>query len=145
MTTVLTRTVVRALFLPSLVIAAGVLVKGYIAPGDGFAAGVIAALTILIQVVTFGLDEVERRLPLHVAPTLVVIGLAIGLAIAFVPSLLGRPIMTHFPRPGDPVIHLGTLEILTAVLFDIGVFLLVLGFAVSAITIIARVRARSEG
>jgi len=145
MTTVLTRTVARALFLPALVVAVAVLVKGYVAPGDGFAAGVIAALAVLLQVVVFGLEQVRRHLRLQFAPTIAFTGLGIGLAVGFVPVLLGRPIMTHAPAPGDEVVHLGTLELLTAVLFDIGVFLLVLGFAVSAITMLARAHARRQG
>ena len=142
MTTIMTQTVARALFVPALVLAVGVLVKGYVSTGDGFAAGVIAALAILLQVVVFGLEEVERWLPLRIAPVLAVAGLTIGLAVAFVPALMGQPLMTHSPAPNAPVIHLGTVEILTAVLFDVGVFLLVLGFAVSAITIIARLQYR---
>lgn len=144
MTTVLTQTVARALFLPALVVAVAVLVKGYVAPGDGFAAGVIAALAVLLQVVVFGLERVRRHLRLEFAPTIAFTGLGIGLAVGFVPVLLGRPIMSHAPAPGGEVVHLGTLELLTAVLFDFGVFLLVLGFAVSAITMLARAHARRQ-
>ena len=144
MTTVLTRTIARALFLPALIVAVAVLIKGYVAAGDGFAAGVIAALAVLLQVVVFGLEEVRQHLRLQFAPTIAFAGLGLGLAVAFVPAFLGRPIMTHAPAPGDEVVHLGTLELLTAVLFDVGVFLLVLGFAVSAITMFARARVRRE-
>jgi multisubunit Na+/H+ antiporter MnhB subunit len=144
MTTVLTQTVARALFLPSLVVAVAVLVKGYVGTGDGFAAGVIAALAVLMQAVVFGLEEVRHHLRLRFAPIVAFTGLGIGLAVGFVPALLERPIMTHSPAPGDEVVHLGTLELLTAVLFDIGVFLLVLGFAVSAITMFARAHVRRE-
>ncbi len=143
MNTILTQTVARLIFLPALVMSVAVLVKGYVATGDGFAAGVIAALAVLVQVVTFGIEEVERHLPLRVAPVLAVAGLAIGLVVGFLPVLLGRPIMTQAPGPGQAVVHLGTLELLTAVLFDVGVFLLVLGFAVSAITMIGRIQTRS--
>jgi multisubunit Na+/H+ antiporter MnhB subunit len=144
MTTVLTQTVVRALFLPALVVAVAVLVKGYVGSGDGFAAGVIAALAVLLQVVVFGLEEVRRHLRLQVAPTIAFAGLGLSLGVAFVPALLGRPVMTHAPAPGSEVVRLGAIELLTAVLFDVGVFLLVLGFAVSAITMFARARVRRE-
>ncbi|MER3484611.1 MAG: hypothetical protein C4345_00180, partial [Chloroflexota bacterium] len=40
------------------------------------------------------------------------------------------------------VVHLGSLELITAVLFDVGVFLLVLGFATGVIDLIARSRER---
>lgn len=140
--TILTKTIVRSLFLPSLVVAVAVMVKGYVDTGDGFAAGAIAALAILLQVVVFGIDEVERRLPLQIAPILAYAGLGIGLLVAFIPVLFGQPIMSHYPKLAEDVIHLGTLELLTAVLFDVGVFLLVLGFCVSAITMIARLQHR---
>ena len=142
MSTILTQTIAKALFLPAMMVAAGVLLKGYVGTGDGFAAGVIAALAVLLQVVVFGIDEAERQFPFRIAPVIAFAGLGLGLAVAFVPVFLGLPIMTQFPRPGDPVIHLGTVELLTAVLFDIGVFMLVFGFAVTAITIIARLQVR---
>ena len=40
-TSVLTRFVARLLLLPTIIAAFAVLVKGYVQPGDGFAAGVI--------------------------------------------------------------------------------------------------------
>lgn len=142
MNTILTQTIAKALFLPSMMVAFGVMIKGYVATGDGFAAGVIAALAVLLQVVVFGIDEAERQFPLRAAPVVAFAGLGLGLVVAFIPVFLGRPIMTHYPPPGDAVIHLGTVELLTAVLFDVGVFLLVFGFAVSAISIIARIQVR---
>jgi len=54
-----------------------------------------------------------------------------------VPALLGRAPLTHAPGPGREVIHFGTLEVLTAVVFDVGVFLLVLGFSVTTIRLLA--------
>ena len=140
MTTVLTQTIARLLFVPALIVAVGTLVKGYADTGDGFTAGVIAALAVLLQFVAFGEREVERFLPLRFAPAVAVSGLVLALAVAFVPVLLGRPVMTHAPGPGTTVIHLGTLELITAVLFDVGVFLLVFGFAVAAIGMLAAAR-----
>jgi multisubunit Na+/H+ antiporter MnhB subunit len=136
-TTVLTQTVARLLFLPAMAVAAATLVKGYVDTGDGFAAGVIAALAVLLQVVVFGVDEVARRLPLHTAPAAAAAGLLLALAVTFGPTLFGRAPLTHAPAPGERVIHFGTLEVLTAVAFDVGVFLLVLGFAVTSIRLLA--------
>ncbi len=144
MTTVLTRAIARLLFVPILIVALATLVKGYADTGDGFTAGVIAALAVLIQYVAFGEREVARFLPVRHAPTVAFSGLALALAVAFVPVLRGEPIMTHAPSPGASVVHLGTVELITAVVFDVGVFLLVLGFAVSAITMFARARIRRE-
>ena len=81
-------------------------------------------------------DEVERRLPVHYGPTLAVVGLFVSLLIAFLPPLFGEPILTHTPAAGAKVIHFGSLELITAVAFDVGVFMIVLGFCVSAMDMI---------
>lgn len=138
-TTILTRVVARLLLAPTIIVAAAVLVKGYADTGDGFTAGVIAAIGVLLQYVAFGYREASRLLPVrHSAIAGLLGGLLLSFAVAFVPVLRGDAIFTHIPRPGAAVIHLGTLEILTAVAFDIGVFLLVFGFVVGAIDMIAR-------
>jgi multisubunit Na+/H+ antiporter MnhB subunit len=129
----LTQGVARLVLAPTLLVAAAVLVKGYVDTGDGFAAGVIAALGISLQYVAFGVEETERRLPVRHVPLLAVAGLLLALAVAFVPVAFGEPPLRHWPPADAEVIHLGTLEILSAVAFDLGVFLLVLGSVVAAI------------
>lgn len=142
--TILTQMIARLLLLPIMMIAAAVLVKGYVDTGDGFGAAVIAAFGVLLQYVAFG-HQVAARLRLaRWLPLISATGLIIALLTAFVPSLLGRAPLTHAPAPNAKVIHLGTLELLTAVIFDIGVFLLVFGFAVGAIDLIARLSVRQR-
>jgi len=142
-TTLLTQMVARLLFPVAMVVALATLIKGYVDTGDGFTAGVIAALAVLLQVVAFGQGTVERWLPLHRAPAVAVAGLLLALAVTFLPVALGRPILTHAPPPSARVVHLGSLELITAVAFDVGVFLLVFGFAVTTIGLIARAPRRS--
>ncbi len=142
MTILLTRTVARLLLAPILIVAAGVLVKGYADVGDGFAAGVVAGLGVLVVFAVFGIREAHRVLPVRYASATALAGLLVALVVAFAPSLWGEPPFTHSPGPGDDVIHVGTIEILTAVAFDIGVFLLVLGAVVGAIDAAARARRR---
>ncbi len=47
--------------------------------------------------------------------------------------------MTQYPRPGEPVPHVGLLAFHTAVLFDLAVFLLVFGFIVSVLGVIGAI------
>jgi multisubunit Na+/H+ antiporter MnhB subunit len=136
-TTVLTRMVARLLLVPVLMVAAAFLIKGYVDVGDGFGAGVIAALGVLLQYLAFGRAAVERVLPVRHAPKLALGGLLVALAVAFVPALGGRAPLEHAPAPGAEVIHLGSLELLGAVAFDVGVFALVLGMVVATIHLIA--------
>jgi multisubunit Na+/H+ antiporter MnhB subunit len=129
----LTQTVARLLLLPALMVAASVLVKGYVDVGDGFSAGVIAALGVLIQYLAFGQTHVELFAPPALVRRLALLGLLLALLVVFVPPLAGKPLLNHFPAPGGRVIHLGKLELHTAVVFDVGVFLLIFGFAVAVI------------
>ena len=138
MTSVLTQSVARLLLAPILVVAVAVLVKGYADVGDGFSAGVIAALGILLQYVAFGREEAERQLPVRLLPACTFAGLLAALAVAFWPVLRGDALLEHLPPPGASVIELGTIELITAVLFDVAVFLLVLGALVGIVHAIAR-------
>lgn len=119
---------VASFLLPaSLVIAAAILVKGYAFAGDGFSAGVVAALGVLVQYVGLGREEARAKVRArHAMPSLIA-GLSIMLVVVLAPLLRGASVVTHYPGPGEPVVRLGSLELLTAVVFDVGVFLVVLG------------------
>ena len=119
---------------PAVMVAVAIIVKGYGDVGDGFSAGVVVALAVALRYVTRGAERAERTLPvLRYAPVVAVSGLLFALAIGFFPILLGEPLLTHYPRSGDSVVHIGTLELTTAVAFDVGVFLLVAGALVELI------------
>ncbi len=137
MTSSLTRMIARGLLVPILVVALAILVKGYANVGDGFAAGVVAALGVLLQVVAFGRQAVAAALPLRWAPLVALTGLAVGVAVFAAPLLLGEAPLQHAPSPGVSPLHVGSLELITAVVFDVGVFLLVLGASVAIIDAIA--------
>jgi multisubunit Na+/H+ antiporter MnhB subunit len=140
----MTQRITRLLFAPTLMVAFAVLIKGYVGAGDGFAAGIIAGLAFLMQFVAFGERHVRRSLHTRYAPAVAMCGLALALACTFVPVLRGLPPLTHWPPPDAKVLHFGTLEILTAVAFDVGVFLLVVGFTVTALALVARAEAREQ-
>ncbi|QRK05918.1 MnhB domain-containing protein [Archangium violaceum] len=125
--------IARVLLQPALVVAAALWVRGYAEAGGGFSAGVLAALAVLLQYVVLGREEARRPWPVRHAAALVPAGLMVVLAVAFGPVLAGYPPVTHFPRPGEHVVHLGALELHTAALFDVGIFLLVFGFIVATI------------
>jgi multicomponent Na+:H+ antiporter subunit B len=136
-TSSLTRMVSRSLLAPTLIVAAAILVKGYADVGDGFAAGIVATLGVLLQYLAFGRNEVTAALPVHRATTVALAGLLLSFAVFAIPFLLGNAPMEHWPPPGEEVIHIGTAEVITAVAFDIGVFLLVFGASTSIIDALA--------
>jgi multicomponent Na+:H+ antiporter subunit B len=103
-------------------------VKGYTDVGEGFSAGVIVALAVSLRYVALGYRRAERTFPLgrhgHVIAT---VGLLIALASGFAGAAVGEPPFTHLPLAGEQVIRIGTLELTTAVGFDVGLFMLVFG------------------
>jgi multicomponent Na+:H+ antiporter subunit B len=124
----LVRVAARLLLGPSVVLAAGLIAKGYAEVGDGFGAGVIVALAVALTYVALGREDAEAALPvLRLAPTVAVVGLLVALGSGFFPLLLGEPPVTHRPGPGGDVVKIGALELITPVLLDVGIFLLVVG------------------
>ena len=142
---VVTRVIARLLYLPTLLVAAAILVKGFVETGDGFSAGVVAALGVLLRYLAFGHEEAKRLSIVRYATAVAFAGLLVALSVAAAPLLFGEAVLTHQPPPGTEPVHVGTLELVTAVLFDFGVFLLVFGFAVGVVSFFARTIAREEG
>lgn len=135
--TVLTRAIARLLLPASIMVALAIMIKGYADTGDGFSAGLIASLGVLIQYVAFGQRLPGQLVIVRHATSIAQAGLLLALSTAFVPVLFGKPVLTHWPGPGDHVTHLGAIEFITPVAFDIGVFLLVIGFVVGVVNLIA--------
>ncbi len=140
MTSVLTQMVARALLAPGLVVAAAILVKGYADVGDGFAAGIVAALVVLLQYVAFGREQVAAELPVERAPLVGLAGLSLAVLVFALPVAFGDAPLEHRPAAGETPAHVGSLELITAVAFDVGVFLLVLGSAITVIDALATER-----
>lgn len=131
---------------PAVMVAAAIIVKGYTDVGDGFSAGVIVALAISLRYITFGPRRAELSLPiLRHAPVVAAGGLLLALAVGFLPVVAGDPPFTHRPGPGEDVVKLGTLELISAVAFDIGVFLLVCGVLVTLVHQLARLVEGPDG
>lgn len=132
----------RILLIPGWVIAIGMMLKGYVDIGDGFSGGVIAALVVLLQGLAFGADELERIPAARYAPVVSFAGLGLVVVVAFTPLLFGEAMFTHWPPINEKAYHFGALEFITPVLFDIGVFMIVYGFSVGAVTAVARAEVR---
>lgn len=142
---VIVEVVAPRLLRPALMVAAAIIVRGYADVGDGFSAGVIVALAVALRYVALGVAEAERTLPiLRRAPAAAVAGLLIALASGFFSLALGDPPFTHEPGAGEHVIKIGTLELITAVLFDIGVLLLVTGALVTLVHQLAHLTEEPE-
>ncbi len=120
----------RLLYPSILVVAVYFLFAGHNQPGGGFVGGLTAAAAISLRYVAGGLEAVRKSLP--VAPwTVLGVGLATSVATAIVPLVLGGSVLEHALWEVDlPV--LGVVKTTSALPFDIGVFLVVLGVILMA-------------
>jgi multicomponent K+:H+ antiporter subunit A len=116
------------LFPVVILIAIYMLLRGHDLPGGGFIAGIIMSLAFILQYMAHGTRWVEERL--RVLP---VLWIGWGLGLAMLTGLgamaLGAPFLTSaFAYAEIPLI--GKIPLATALLFDLGVFALVVGATV---------------
>ena len=107
------------------ILAFYLLLKGHNEPGGGFIAGVATAISFIYISLILGKQALNRFIkidPIYFS----IIGLLIAYATAFFPMIYNKPFlyhkMIHFHAP-----FLGDIHIGSPVLFDIGVYLVVVG------------------
>lgn len=117
------RTVSRLMMPLLLLLSIYMLLRGHNLPGGGFIGGLLAASAIILQMVAFGPKTARRILPVNYL-LLAAFGVFFG-AIWGLPAMVaGLPYMQAFWLP-EPIPGVGKLG--TPVLFDIGVYLTVIG------------------
>ncbi len=125
----------RWMFPVLLLLAAYLFFRGHDLPGGGFAAGVTVSIAILLQYIAHDVRWIETRLT--VLPIRWMgFGLLIAGTVGLGAFLFGYPFLTMHARYADlPLI--GQVPAATALLFDAGVFALVLGATVLMLVAIA--------
>lgn len=100
--------------------------RGHNAPGGGFIAGLMTVSALLMHRIATREDVLRGRNPTAFIP----IGAALSFLTGFVPYLLGKPFLkTDYGYITTPLT--GEFEWATAMIFDIGVFLVVIGSGLS--------------
>jgi multicomponent K+:H+ antiporter subunit A len=118
------------------------LLRGHDLPGGGFIAGVTMAIAFILQYMARGTTWVEARLrvlPVNWMGT----GLLLAAGVGAAALLFAHPFLTsHFSYLDLPL--LGRLPAASALLFDVGVFAVVLGATVLMLIAIAHQSIRSH-
>lgn len=140
---VLSRTA-RMLFPLLLVLSWWVLYRGHNLPGGGFIGGLVAASAFILYALGETTDEARRRLRVDPA-TLMAIGLLVALLSALLGLLAGEPFMTGLWLPGFSLPLLGKVHLGTPLLFDVGVYFAVIGFALHTTFSLAELVDGGEG
>ncbi|MDC3416292.1 Na(+)/H(+) antiporter subunit B [Aquibacillus salsiterrae] len=108
---------------------------GHSAPGGGFIGGLMTSAAILLMYMAYGNKAVSKILPINYR-MLIPIGLSVAILTSVGSFLFGQPFLSHtYGYFYLPVF--GEKELATAVLFDLGVYLTVVGITMTIILTIA--------
>ena len=130
MTSSILQTAARLLMPLLLLFAVFLLVRGHNQPGGGFVGGLVVAASFVLYSIAFGVDAARRALLVRPS-TLLGIGLLVALVSGLPAVVLGQPFMTS----QWTTIALGStkLDVGTPLVFDIGVFLAVVGVVLTIV------------
>lgn len=121
----LVQTVSQALLPLALMVSVYIFLRGHNLPGGGFIAGLITAAAMILQYMANGVDWVKHRFDYNYQ-TLASIGVMIALFTGLGSWFFGKNFLTSwFTHVHWPII--GEFEVATAILFDLGVYLTVIG------------------
>lgn len=119
-------TVLSRILLPlALMVSVYIFLRGHNQPGGGFIAGLITSIALILQYVCSGSDWVQQRLPVDYV-RLSVAGVLIAALTGIASWAFGYPFLTstfthvHWPWVGE-------FELASAMLFDTGVYVTVVG------------------
>ena len=118
--------VVSQLLLPlALLVSVYIFLRGHNLPGGGFIAGLITAVAIIQQYIAHGVEFIKNRMHLNYQ-WLIGSGVLIATLTGLGAWLFGQPFLSswfdHFHLP-----LIGEFELASAMLFDLGVYLTVVG------------------
>ena len=135
--------VLARLVLPvSFVIAVYLLLRGHNEPGGGFIAGLVVSVAFLVQYMVAGTLWVEAHMKLR-PPRWIALGVLLAVATGLGAVAIGYPFLTshtaHYQLPVFGEVHLPS-----AMFFDLGVFLVVVGATMLILTALAHQSLRSR-
>ena len=136
MSSSLLRIATRFLMPLLLLFAFFLLLRGHNEPGGGFVGGLVVAAAFVLYVIAYGLSAGRRALRVEPS-TLLGLGLLVAVGSGAPAVFLGRPFMTAIwttVGSGSSGIAIGT-----PLLFDVGVFLAVIGVVLTIVFNLAEV------
>ena len=134
--------VTRVLMPIAVVVGIYIFLRGHNEPGGGFVAGLVIAIALLMQYMASGFAWTQERKKIEYH-TMIGLGVVIAALTGVGSWLAGRPFLTS----AYTYVHLPPIEefeLATAMLFDLGVFLTVLGAVMLMLYSLSRI-ARSAG
>jgi multicomponent Na+:H+ antiporter subunit A len=122
---ILIEVLIRLLFHPAIIVSVYLLFAGHNEPGGGFAGGLLAGLALVARYLAGGRFELGEAAPIDPGK---ILGLGIILAVGTATASLfftGLPLESAYFSTELPV--LGAVSFGTSTIFDVGVYLVVIG------------------
>lgn len=133
MRTIILKTASAYLLPVLLLFSIFILLRGHYLPGGGFVGGLIASIAYVLHAFSNGLSNTKNLLKFHPG-FLMPLGLGLAFLSGMAPLLFGLPFMTGLWYP-EALPVLGAIG--SALFFDIGVYLVVIGVTLTIIFTIA--------
>lgn len=134
--------VLDLVFRTALLFSLFLLFAGHNAPGGGFVSGLVAGTALVLRYVAGGVEEVDRVLPVHEQ-----VLLGVGLLLVFLTGVFGWVAGGAFlygAKASVEIPVLGTMSATSALVFDIGVDLVVIGLVLSLLRSLGAAADRTE-
>jgi len=128
---ILLEVVVRLIFHAIIIVSIYLLFAGHNAPGGGFAGGLVAGLALVARYIAGGRYELAAAAPVD-AGKLLGVGLSLAVVTAIVPLFLGYDALTTTWFEGN-IWLFGHVEFVTSTIFDVGVYLVVVGLTLDVL------------
>jgi len=137
------RVLSRPLLPLALLVSAYLFLRGHNAPGGGFIAGLVTGTAMLLQYVAQGSAWATARLPWNYT-RVIAAGLLVATATGLASWAFGAPFLTStFGYVTWPVV--GKFELASAMLFDLGIYLAVVGVVMVIISRLGGLAGPSSG
>ena len=131
------RAIASFLFFVLNIFAIYLLLRGHNLPGGGFVGGLGSALSFILLSLALGVEKAQRMLrvdPVRIAA----VGLLLALATGLLPVFAGDAFLSHYNVHLHDVPLIGDLAIGTPLLFDCGVFFVVIGVTTKMLFVLSR-------
>lgn len=114
-----------------LMFAVHIFFAGHYTPGGGFVGGLLTTSAIVLLMLSFDIETVKKILPINYV-TMTAVGLLLALATASASIIFDVPFFTHAYDYFDLPLF-GYTSLHSAMLFDAGVYLVVVGVTMTII------------
>jgi len=138
------RTVVRFAFFIINVFALYLLLRGHNLPGGGFIAGLATAASLILLSLAIGTEAFHRLIRVDPA-RIAAAGLLTALVSSLAPVMFGAAFLTQYNWHWHGAPLLGDVHVGTPLVFDCGVYLVVVGICSKIIMALAESTQRAPG